>query len=62
MRLRCAVLRQPRDGWPAGTRGTIVEAFENAAMIEISDDEGVMLDMLTLPYSALSITGPSAGA
>jgi hypothetical protein len=57
VRLRCATLRQPRDGWPAGTRGTIIEAFEDAAMMEIADGEGVTVAMLTLPYDALTI-GP----
>jgi hypothetical protein len=35
--------------------GTIIEAFENAALLEISDHEGVTLAMLTLPYDALAI-------
>ena len=57
LRLRCVTLRQPRDGWPVGTKGTIIEAFEDAALLEISDHEGVTLAMLTLPYAALAIAG-----
>ena len=42
--------------WPVGTLGTIVEAFEDGAVVEIaSREDGATLDLLTLPYSAVSV-------
>jgi hypothetical protein len=39
--------------WPAGTRGTVVETFPSAALIEIADERGHSQDFLTLPYDVL---------
>lgn len=44
--------------WPAGTRGTIVDPYPDAAMVEISDDLGRWLDFLTVPYSELRHVRP----
>jgi hypothetical protein len=55
-------LRVETGRWPAGTRGTIVEAFEGGALVEISDERGHTVDMLPLPYDALRVTAaPSQG-
>jgi hypothetical protein len=37
----------------AGAIGTIVEAFDEGAMVEITDDEGRTVAVLPLPYEAL---------
>ncbi len=40
--------------WPAGTIGTVVEADNEQALVEISDDRGHALDFVTLPQDALA--------
>jgi hypothetical protein len=42
-------------GWPAGTTGTLVETFPREGFVEIVDDEGRSLDILTVPYAALRL-------
>ena len=39
--------------WPAGTVGTVVEADDHQALVEISDDRGHALDFVALPHEAL---------
>ena len=39
--------------WPAGTEGTVVETFEDGAMVELVDERGHTLDLLSLPYDVL---------
>lgn len=43
--------------WPAGTVGTVVEADDHAALVEISDDRGHALDFVSLPHDALASAG-----
>jgi len=40
--------------WPAGTAGTVVEADETTALVEISDDRGHGLDFVSVPQAALA--------
>jgi hypothetical protein len=40
--------------WPAGTVGTVVEADDRTAIVEISDDRGHALDFVSLPHDALA--------
>lgn len=40
--------------WPAGTVGTVVEADAERALIEISDDRGHALDLISVPQEALA--------
>jgi hypothetical protein len=42
-------------GWPAGTTGTLVERFPREGFVEIVDDEGRSLDILTVPYTSLRL-------
>jgi hypothetical protein len=42
--------------WPAGTVGTVVEADDRSALVEISDDGGHALDFVSLPHDALGAT------
>jgi hypothetical protein len=40
--------------WPAGTIGTVVEADDEKALVEISDDRGHGLDFISVPHQALA--------
>jgi len=40
--------------WPAGTIGTVVEADDELALVEISDDRGHALDFISVPHHALA--------
>jgi hypothetical protein len=57
LEFRSAELRAPVEGWPAGTRGVIVDAFQTKAAVEIMDRDGETLDLLSVPYGALSVEG-----
>lgn len=46
--------------WPAGTIGTIVEADNERALIEISDDRGHGLDFIAVPHHAVAPAGDHA--
>jgi hypothetical protein len=39
--------------WPAGTRATVLEVFADGALVEIADERGHTLDMVSLPWSVL---------
>jgi len=41
--------------WPAGIRGTAVSDHGNSKLIEISDERGVMLDLLEVPATDLRL-------
>ncbi len=40
--------------WPAGTVGTVVDANDTTALVEISDDRGHGLDFVSVPQAALA--------
>jgi len=42
-------LRVATDSWEVGTAGTVVEVSEDRVLVEISDDEGRTLDLVSLP-------------
>ncbi len=42
--------------WPAGTVGTVLELFDAAALVEISDERGHAVDFLTVPFDVLRVT------
>jgi hypothetical protein len=46
--------------WPAGSVGTVVEADDNAALVELNDDRGHGLDFVSLPHDALAPSGERA--
>jgi hypothetical protein len=46
--------------WSAGTVGTVVEADDCGALVEISDDGGHVLDFVSLPHNALASVGGGA--
>lgn len=43
--------------WPAGTTGTVVEADDQHALVEIIDDRGHASDFLSLPHDRLASVG-----
>jgi hypothetical protein len=49
-------LRQAFGKWPAGTSGTVVSDHGKIKLIEISDEEGQMLDLISVPESQLKLT------
>ena len=52
-------LRMASGRWPAGTVGTVVQTHDEGALVEIADDQGRTLDLLSLPYDALSPVAPT---
>lgn len=52
--LEIVELRADSGRWPAGTVGTVVEADDHSALVEISDDRGHGLDFVSLPHDALA--------
>lgn len=58
--LEVVELRTDSGRWPAGTIGTIVEADEAVALVEVVDERGHALDFVSLPHDALAPTGDRA--
>ena len=52
-------LRTESGRWPVGTTGTVLEVSPEGALVEIADERGHTLDLLTLPASALAIPAPA---
>lgn len=40
--------------WPAGTTGTVVEADDQRALVEVTDDRGHASDFVSLPHDKLA--------
>lgn len=49
-----ALLRD-QGPWIVGTSGTVVEAFADAAYVELVGPDGKTLDTLTVPYEELRV-------
>jgi hypothetical protein len=43
--------------WPAGTTGTVVEANDQHALVEIIDDRGHAFDFRSVPHDKLASAG-----
>lgn len=43
--------------WPAGAVGTVVEADEARALVELADERGHGVDFVSLPHDALAPAG-----
>jgi hypothetical protein len=41
--------------WPAGTRGTVVDERDDCKQIEISDERGVTLDLISVAEPRLKL-------
>jgi hypothetical protein len=51
-------LREPVGIWPAGTTGTVVSLYEDAALVEVAEDDppGSALDnLLPVPFEQLEL-------
>ena len=48
-------LRHPAGRWPAGTSGTVVSERGDAMLVEISDEQGQMLDLVSQAESQLKL-------
>lgn len=50
-------LRERVGRWPAGTVGTAVSIYDDAALVEISEDAppGAALDLLDVPFELLEL-------
>jgi hypothetical protein len=48
-------LRQPSEGWPAGTEGAVVLTLGDHLMVEVANREGECLDLLTVPAEQLRL-------
>lgn len=51
-------LRLPIGAWPAGTTGTVVSLYEDAALVEVAEDDppGSALDnLLDVPFAQLEL-------
>jgi hypothetical protein len=46
--------------WAAGTRGTVVEADDQRALVEIADNHGRATDFVSLPHDQLTSVGQRA--
>jgi len=43
--------------WAAGTTGTVVEADDHRALVEIADEHGRATDFVSLPHDRLASVG-----
>ena len=48
-------LREERGGQPAGAVGAVVELFPSEALVEFTDEGGRTVELLSVPYGALSV-------
>jgi hypothetical protein len=48
-------LRGEVGKWPAGTTGTVVSDYGDVKLVEISDDRGVMADLIQVPEPRLKL-------
>ena len=46
--------------WAAGTTGTVVEADDQRALVEVADDRGRATDFVSLPQDKLASVGQSS--
>jgi hypothetical protein len=43
------------ESWPTGRSGTVVAERGSSKLVEISDDQGVALDFVTVPETQLDL-------
>lgn len=48
-------LLKPVGKWPAGTRGAVVSDHGDVKLVEISDDQGQMLDLISVAEPRLKL-------
>lgn len=52
-------LRKPVDGWPAGTRGTVIEMFPSHRWVEIVHENGEDFDIVSVRPEELELVWKS---
>ena len=53
--LDVVTLRNPVDGWPAGTRGVVVSVFPTNMWVEVADEQGEEFDLVWVPPDELEL-------
>lgn len=48
-------LRRPVGPWGAGTKGTVHDVRDDSLLVEISGEDGVTQDLITVPVDAASV-------
>jgi hypothetical protein len=48
-------LLKPVGKWPAGTRGAVVSDHGDVKLVEIADEQGVMLDLISVAEPRLKL-------
>jgi hypothetical protein len=48
-------LREARGDHPAGTVGAVVELFATEALVEIVDESGATIELMSVPFEALRV-------
>lgn len=48
-------LRVPWGPWHPGVRGTVTNVFEDGVEVELIDDKGRTVDMLSVPFDAVKV-------
>jgi Domain of unknown function (DUF4926) len=48
-------LREPRGSQPVGAVGAVLELFPTEALVEITDEAGRTVELLTVPFEALRV-------
>jgi hypothetical protein len=49
------VLRSPVGAWPAGTTGSVISAYDDTLLVEITDPSGKTLDTIHVPAAQLDV-------
>jgi hypothetical protein len=49
------VLREPVGAWPAGTTGTVISAYDDTVLVEITGPGGKTLDTIQVLTARLDI-------
>lgn len=52
-------LRNPVDGWPAGTKGAVISVFSTHRWVEVADEEGKCFDLVWAPTVELELVQKS---
>jgi hypothetical protein len=48
-------LKQPAGKWPAGKEGTVLAVKDGWELVELADDQGVTLDLISVRESDLDL-------
>jgi hypothetical protein len=49
------VLRSPVGAWPAGTTGSVISAYDDTLLVEITGPGGKTLDTIQAPATRLDV-------